>query len=109
MTKSAEEMRREIEARHRALQEEHPSTFRVLSVVGREDTKAQSILDHLLPDEPYFVFRAKDILSSFGLEAYLTVVEKFDPTGEQAESLVHTINQFRTWQKANPDKVKLPD
>lgn len=73
------------------------------------ESKAQSILSHLTPGEPYFVFRAQDILSSFALEAYLTLVEKFNPTGPQAESLVDTLAEFRSWQQANPQRVKLPD
>lgn len=71
--------------------------------------KAQEILDSLLPGEPVFVFRAKDILSSFALEAYLTMVEKFAHNGPQAASLVEAINRFREWQTSHPNDVKLPD
>ena len=59
--------------------------------------------------EPWFVFRAQDILSSFALEAYLTMLEKFNPNSPQVESCTHMVNAFRAWQQANPGKVKLPD
>lgn len=71
--------------------------------------KGDEILGHLIPGEPFFVFRAKDILSTFALDEYAKIVEKFTPHSPQLESLVEAINEFRAWQVANPDKVKLPD
>mgnify|MGYP000332417470 CR=1 FL=1 len=71
--------------------------------------KAGEILQHLYPGEPVFIFRAKDILSVFALEAYAALIEKYDGQGDQALSLSGAIHGFRTWQKTNPDKVKLPD
>lgn len=71
--------------------------------------KAGEIIDHLHDDEPVFVFRAQDILSVFALEAYAELIEKYDGQGKQAMSLSHAIQDFRYWQKANPQWVKLPD
>jgi len=105
MAETAEEAKRKIEAEHRARQRQHPVSL----VPPMADDKATQILSHLRPGEPFFIFRAQDILSSFAIEAYLTLVEKFNPTGPQAESLVEALNEFRAWQQAHPQEVKLPD
>lgn len=108
MAETAEEARRRIEAEHRARQAQHP-VLELFPIQGQEDDKATQILSTLRPGEPFFVFRAQDILSSFAIEAYLTLVEKFNPTGPQAESLTDALNEFRAWQQAHPQEVKLPD
>jgi phenylalanine-4-hydroxylase len=73
------------------------------------NTKTDNILHNLWQNEPYFVFRAQDILSSFAIEAYLTLLEKFNPHSPQVEAVTEELNRIRAWQQANPDKVKLPD
>lgn len=78
-------------------------------VVPLTEGKAKEILSHLHAGEPVFIFRAKDILSSFALDKYAEIVEKFAPDSPQLVSIVDTTNEFRAWQRANPDKVKLPD
>lgn len=88
-----------------AIDETTPVWTPVVSVGG----KAGEILQHLLPDEPVFVFRAKDILSVFALEAYADLVEKYNGQGKQGATLYESIQAFRDWQRANPDKIKLPD
>ena len=82
----------------------HPSQ---LPLPGME--KAAEILESVTADEPIFVFRAKDILSTMVLLHYLTLVESYNPHSEQCESITRWIDQFRKWQHANPEKVKLPD
>ena len=107
---TAEEMERAVQEAHRRKQMEQqaplPFEPKLKAVVGG---KAGEILDHLYPDEPVFVFRAKDILSVFALDEYARIVEKYDAHGPQIQSIVDRANDFRAWQKANPDKVKLPD
>lgn len=71
--------------------------------------KANRILASLYADEPFFIFRAKDILSTLAIDEYAKWVEKFHPDSPQLISLVDEANRFRAWQVANPDKIKLPD
>jgi len=71
--------------------------------------KAGEILGHLHEDEPIFVFRAQDILSVMVLSHYSKLLEDFQQDGDQLTSVIDAANDFRTWQKANPGKVKLPD
>jgi hypothetical protein len=71
--------------------------------------KAGEILAHLHPDEPIFVFRAQDILSVMVLSHYAKLLEDYQQDGSQLVSVVDAANDFRSWQKANPGKVKLPD
>lgn len=73
------------------------------------DARGSAIMAHLYEGEPWFVFRAHDILSSFALDAYLTLIEKFNPDSPQVESCTEMVNAFRRWQQANPSLVKLPD
>lgn len=113
MAESAEDYQRRTAAEHLARQQKSGATGKPVYLVTAEpdehSDKAAQILSNLRQDEPFFIFRAQDILSSFALEAYLTLVEKFNANGPQVESLVDALNDFRTWQTANPDKVKLPD
>lgn len=67
------------------------------------------ILDSLLPDEPIVIFRAKDILSTMVLQRYLTMLEDYVPGSEIAEAVVNKITEFRNWQQANPQSVRIPD
>jgi hypothetical protein len=60
--------------------------------------------------EPYFVFRAKDILALFPLKEYERVVELYGPDDHEfAESVATRIAEFKTWQHGNVSKVKYPD
>jgi hypothetical protein len=92
--------------RHLRLQRERDAQDNVIPL---NDGKAKDILTHLHDGEPVFVFRAKDILSTFALDEYAKFVEKFSPASPQLVSIVDATNDFRAWQRANPDKVKLPD
>ena len=71
--------------------------------------KAGEILQSLHPDEPVFVFRAKDLLSPFALLAYRDLVDSYNPGGVHARDVNAAIVNFRAWQVANPQKVKFPD
>jgi hypothetical protein len=71
--------------------------------------KAGEILSHLHPDEPIFVFRAQDILSVMVLSHYASLLEDYQQEGTQLASVIDAANDFRSWQRANPGKVKLPD
>lgn len=72
-------------------------------------SKAGEILAHLQPDEPIFIFRAQDILSVMVLVHYASLLEDYQQDGDKLASVVDAANDFRSWQKANPGKVKLPD
>lgn len=71
--------------------------------------KAIDILGHLEQGEPFFVFRAKDVLSTMALDEYAKIVERYGPLSEQLQSIGDAIVAFQQWQRSNPSKVKLPD
>jgi hypothetical protein len=71
--------------------------------------KAGHIVESLHLGEPVFIFRAQDILSTFALDEYAKIVEKFSPLSPQLKSIVDMANEFRAWQRAHPELVKLPD
>jgi hypothetical protein len=85
-------------------------------------------LTKLHPGEPYFFVRAQDRLSVEAVKHYAVLLQEVservlddkDLDGDEAMSLALTLEdqaaqvadfalQFIEWQKANPDKVKLPD
>lgn len=68
-----------------------------------------SIVSENDPEEPTVTFRAKDILSTMVLNHYASLLEIYDPYGRKAEQLQEAIYNFQSWQRANPDKVRLPD
>lgn len=76
---------------------------------GGKNSKAVEILSHVEPGEPFFVFRAKDILSTMALDEYAKLVERYGPLSGQLQSIGDAIHDFQQWQRDNPDKVKLPD
>jgi hypothetical protein len=78
--------------------------------------------DKLHPDEPWFFIRAQDDLSTYAMEEYRhrlqrTAIEESELGNEdiavrllrQATEINQILNSFYDWQKANKDKVKLPD
>lgn len=95
-------------ANEQAQQKRGPEYQTVIS--GGRNTKADRILQNLLPGEPIFVLRGKDILSLMALQHYTTLLELYTPHNtEQLEGLSHVMDLFRLWQYQNPDKIKLPD
>lgn len=102
-TESPEEMQARMQAEHRARQ--RAQQLEIPGISG----KAGEILSHLIEDEPIFVFRAKDLLSTFALDEYAKMVEKFNPDSPQLVSIVDATNDFREWQRNHPGLVHLPD
>lgn len=103
-TESVEEAQARVAADHAARQQAARGGPGNLS-----PGKAADIVAHLFPGEPVFVFRAKDILSTFALDEYAKMVEKFSPGSPQLESIVDATNDFREWQRTHPQLIKLPD
>ena len=61
-------------------------------------------------DEPIFIFRAKDILSIFPLKEYERRVEDYAGDDHEFQQHIATrIAEFKDWQRANPEQIKLPD
>lgn len=108
VTTTDEELKAQVRALHEAKQrgsEPRMGVVPVAPVTG----KAGEILQSLHPGEPVFVFRAKDLLSVWALDAYAAAVEKYEPNGDHLVSIVDAAHDFRQWQKNNPSLVKLPD
>lgn len=62
----------------------------------------------LLPGEPWFALRARDVYSVKGVEAYAKLCEEMGLV-DHAAGVRQAIKQMFEWQCANPDKVKIPD
>lgn len=60
--------------------------------------------------EPFFVVRAKDVLSVFALDEYTRIVERYAPgEHELLEGIQQTLDDFRLWQSEHRDQVRFPD
>lgn len=60
-------------------------------------------------DEPVIVFRARDITTPDLLAYYMMRCVKKGSPRRHLHIILATIDEFRKWQKDNPDKVKVPD
>jgi hypothetical protein len=63
----------------------------------------------MMDDEPIIVFRAKDILSTMVLLDYISLLGKYVPGTIIEADALEKLEEFRSWQVNNPDKVRLPD
>lgn len=60
--------------------------------------------------EPYFVFRAKDVLSNFVLAYYMKLAEEHLLGDlEFQDSVKQAREDFVRWQRQHPDLVRFPD
>lgn len=60
-------------------------------------------------DEPVIVFRARDV-TTLGMLAHARDLAKASGSPQRhIEIFQATIVQFREWQEANPDKIRVPD
>lgn len=66
-----------------------------------EDSEANGI--------PIFVLTAKDLLSWKAINLYRTQCAHNLCKPEHLKGITNRLVEFKAWQKANPDKVKLPD
>lgn len=66
-----------------------------------EDSEARGI--------PIFVLTAKDFISVSAIDAYRNLCKAEECDQAHIAEIGTRIDEFREWQKANPDKVKLPD
>lgn len=72
---------------------------------GRVTTQYGDIPD----DEPVIVFRARDMTTPDLLAYYLMRCVKKGSPMRHLELIIGSIERFRSWQRDNPDKVKVPD
>ena len=81
------------------------------TVLNPNRSKGEKIvLDCLLHDEPFFVFRGRDIFSPMVLKQYLKQLEDYGPDDPDMQAdIVNFINNLRKWQAANIAKVRYPD
>lgn len=68
------------------------------------------VADCLANDEPFFVFRARDIFSPMVLKHYIKILEDYGPDDPDFQAnIVQFINQLRKWQTQNVADVRYPD
>jgi hypothetical protein len=81
------------------------------SVVDPNRSKGEKIVaDCLLHGEPFFVFRARDILTPAVIRKYIQVLEDIGPDDPDMQaSVIDFLNLIRKWQAENITKVRYPD
>ena len=57
------------------------------------------------PDEPVFIFRARDVHAREALEAYACVLTP----GEHRDAVVQRVSDFAAFQRKHPERMKEPD
>lgn len=72
---------------------------------GRVTTEHGDIPD----DEPVIVFRARDMTTPKLLALYHTACLSAGSPERHLEIIANTKDLFEQWQKANPDRVRIPD
>jgi hypothetical protein len=66
------------------------------------------------PDEPLFLLRGQDERARSALNAYLDECETDrddmeTPTGAFRQAVDEAVADFKAWQEANPERLKVPD
>jgi len=76
-----------------------------------ERSKGERIVHQCLQDdEPFFVFRARDIFTIMVLKHYMKIVEDYGPDDPDFQStIVDFITELRMWQSIHPRQVRYPD
>jgi hypothetical protein len=68
------------------------------------------VAECLLYDEPFFVFRARDIFTPMVIKRYIQQLEEVGPDDPDMQaSVVDFLNVIRKWQAENIRKVRYPD
>lgn len=94
-------------AKHLRLQRESQGVITTLP----EPSKAQKLLNECIEtEEPFFIFRAKDIFSVMILAQYAEIIEKYGPDdAEFHKDIIDELHLFKDWQRKNIAKVRYPD
>lgn len=68
------------------------------------------VVDCLANDEPFFVFRARDIFTPMVLKHYIKILEDYGPDDPDMHAdVVKFINYLKRWQTENIADVRYPD
>lgn len=65
--------------------------------------------EEIPPDEPVFIFRARDALSVSVLRNYLTLISYREPRSEHLQAVAARIDDFERFARENPERMKWPD
>ena len=81
------------------------------TVLNPNRSKGEKIvLDCLLHDEPFFVFRGRDIFTPMVIKRYIKQLEEIGPDDPDMQaSVVEFLAMLRKWQAANIKRVRYPD
>lgn len=64
----------------------------------------------VIPDgEPYFTLRARDYCSVHALESYVDYIGECGVSDDHRNGAKAAVRDFKRWQQANADTVRLPD
>lgn len=69
---------------------------------------ANSCLDKIRPDEPYFLFRAQDAFTPATVRFWFALA-RATLSNDRQTGVVHSLNRILDWQHAHPDLVHKPD
>jgi hypothetical protein len=80
-------------------------------MVRQHMSKGRRIVDECENSgEPYFVVRAKDVLSIMTLVEYQRLIDTYRPSNHVMGQQISEIRaQFAKWMDENPEQVHLPD
>lgn len=59
--------------------------------------------------EPVFCLRAQDALAPSALRLWIELAVRGGAPAEKVARAVEHLREIEAWQKANPDRVKVPD
>lgn len=81
------------------------------SILKPDRSKGEKIVAECLNDEePFFVFRARDIFTPMVLKHYIKLLEDYGPDDPDMQAdIVRFINLLKDWQKKNVAEVRYPD
>jgi hypothetical protein len=85
---------------------------------GATSADLTALTTRLHDGEPVFYIRAQDVFGPSAVAAYAVLIESAtgitqdvtrDHLHQAALDCAEIANRMRDWQRANPDKVKIPD
>lgn len=98
-------------AKELSIELQHFITTKFDSTLNPNRSKGEKIVaDCLLHDEPFFVFRGRDIFTLMVIRRYLRSLEEIGPDDPDMQaSVVDWLNNLRKWQAAHIGYVRYPD
>jgi len=76
---------------------------------SREDYNDVDLEQKIPGDEPVFLIRGQDVCAADAIEAWAGIAKDAGADAAIVENARTFAEDVRTWQRGNPDRVKVPD